>query len=198
MPIDYSKWDAVDTSDDEDETAAKVANSDAVGMGYTSEPLGEQSEADLFKAMTLKATRPELFQRLPGVKIRTEPRGGRVFRETKFPDDGPLDGIVAREHIYVDDAAREIRIVRLDDDDAEGDEEEVNRLLADPARIEYFYRDRRTRERVFWASPRRMAVAMIANTLELAAMEREPPPGVDPSDFARPSGAAGTSYAFDD
>ncbi|KAK7249454.1 tubulin-like protein [Aureococcus anophagefferens] len=196
---DYgSKWDAVDTSDDEDETAAKVANSDAVGMGYTSEPLGEQSEADLFKAMTLKATRPELFQRLPGVKIRTERAAARL-PETKFPDDGPLDGIVAREHIYVDDAAREIRIVRLDDDDAEGDEEEVNRLrIADPARAEYFYRDRRTRERVFWASPRQMAVAMIANTLELAAMERAPPPGVDPSDFTRPSGVAGTSYAFDD
>ena len=70
--VDYSRWDHIDSaSEDEAEVARKVANSEACGLGYTSGPLEHVAAADVFRAMALKATRPELFQSLPGVKVRT-------------------------------------------------------------------------------------------------------------------------------
>ena len=61
--VDYSRWDHIDSaSEDEAEVARKVANSEACGLGYTSGPLEHVAAADVFRAMALKATRPELFQ----------------------------------------------------------------------------------------------------------------------------------------
>mmetsp|Transcript_11411 Transcript_11411/g.34431 ORF Transcript_11411/g.34431 Transcript_11411/m.34431 type:complete len:91 (-) Transcript_11411:33-305(-) len=86
----------------------------------------------------------------------------------RFVGPGPLSGQVITQHIFVNEAAGEIRFVPLDAEGNEKEDEVVNALLREPLRIEYYMRHSRTKERVHWSAPKARTVAAVGRTIDIA------------------------------
>ncbi len=91
---------------------------------------------------------------------------------------GPLNGTTIVEHIYANPAAGVITFVALETDGTEGEYEEVNALLHEPMRIEYFRRHRASQERTHWELSRTSALhaieTTIANARSKEAQQQDP------------------------
>jgi hypothetical protein len=131
------------------------------------------SRTKLFKAMMSKIDQPQRFSEVSQVSVRAAvgaaAEEGALWRSMLCADEGTVV-----EHVYASPAESEIRFVRLKSDNkTEGALEVVNALCRVPLRVEYFQRNRLTRERVHWSAASDTAVNAIRATLELARAAEE-------------------------
>lgn len=144
-----------------------------VGMGYTSAPIDGVSAKQVFKAMMFNIDGADRFLPVSSVTIRPAlgdaAEDGGLWRSMKFHGPGPLQGKTVREHIYADTSQEQIRFVELKGpQQREANLEVVHILHKNPLCIEYFQRDRHTRERVNWDTPVQIVAKAIDATIALA------------------------------
>ena len=125
------------------------------GACTTSTPVGTSvccevagvSHASLWEAMCVTIVNPQLF--LPVSRVMLSRQQQPTLRTMTFDGPGPMHGDAVTEHIYLSSGAGEIMFVPLDGKDSRNEHlfEVVHALRTDPLRIEYFQRNRRSKER---------------------------------------------------
>lgn len=145
MPVNYSKWDNIgSSSDDEAAPAARAApapepGAEPIADGFCSDALEGLVAADVFRAMRLRTTKPGLFEpAMPGAEYEIDERAGFVRQKVSFGPRTPLAGMPPRvTHIYVDEARGELRLVDAREDGTENDNEVVHALMRNPLRLAF-------------------------------------------------------------
>merc|ERR1719228_2394739 len=133
-----------------------------------SEPVSDVTPAllkEIWNQMVIKIKHPNLY--LPVDNVKTVDHEGCVGRS--------MEGKIIEENIYstvFDGEVGEIRFVVLERG-VESDVEIINVLLKDPVRIEYYQRNKNTKERIFWHAPKEACLHSINKTIENAAGAKE-------------------------
>lgn len=153
--------------------ASASESSAPAGLGFVTEPLGDVSPKQLFKAMMFNIDGADRFHPVTSVTVRAAhgdaADAGAVWRSMKYVGPGPLNGQTIVEHVYTDSSEGLIRFVRLEGPrQREGPLEVVHMLHRDPLRIECFQRNRLTLERVHWPVPLKSVAEAIKATVALA------------------------------
>jgi len=146
------------------------SESGEVGLGCMSDEISDATPAlikEIWNQMIIKIKHPELY--LPVKNVKSEDRDGFVYRTMEFAADGPMKGTLFEENIYeeFDGEVGVIRFVTLKDG-VVTDMEIVNELLKGPARIEYYQRNYKTGERIYWKAPAAPVMGSINKTIENA------------------------------
>lgn len=137
--------------------------SDAVelaGLGAAMDIDADISTPAVWKVLVHKTLHPDAYLPVTDVFTRPSDDGKGTYREMSL---GPRRII---ENIYCDEAALEVLFVVVD-----APTEHVNVITtgADGARrLEFFLRDKATRERVPWEAPKAVALGGIAKVLAAA------------------------------
>ena len=147
----------------------------SVGTSVCSE-VADVSRASLWEAMCVAIVNPQLF--LPVSRVKLSRQQQPTLRTMTFDGTGPMHGEAITEHIYLSSGAGEIMFVPLDGEDSRNEHlfEVVHALRTDPLRLEYFQRNRHTKERseallsniYLNAHERESSVRAIEATFELA------------------------------
>lgn len=189
--VNYSKWDNIGDSSDEEAPAkaappakAVPAGEEPIGEGFCSGALDASLTAEhVLRAMRVRAAKPQLFEPVvPGQGYEVEEMLRYTRQVVTFGAGSELADMRPKvTHVYDDAKREELRCVDVDASGAETDGEVVHALLRDPLRIAHFERSVSTGKRRVSAMPTCVVEAMIAKTAEIAARFRD---GTDESGVA--------------
>ena len=132
------------------------------GLGAAKEIPEDVSNEKVWQALLIKIKQPNLF--LPVSDIVTRPSDDAIgtYREMSL---GPRRII---ENIYTDDSIFEVKFVVTNDPT-----EHVNIIHTDASTgkrtLEFYLRDKTTKERLLWHVPKHVALGGIQKVIEMAA-----------------------------